>query len=98
VERTIRYLRDSFFAARRFTRLADLNAQLATWLADVALVRKWPGAPDGRRIVDVLGEERERLLPLPGATFPCDVMRTVASGKTPTFVSTATTTRCRTRW
>jgi transposase len=83
VERTIRYLRDSFFAARRFTSLADLNAQLATWLADVALVRKWQGAPDGRRIVDVLAEERQRLLPLPEATFPCDVMRPVASGKTP---------------
>jgi transposase len=83
VERTIRYLRDSFFAARRFTGLADLNAQLATWMADVALVRGWPGTPDGRRIVDVLGAERERLLPLPEGAFPCDVVRPVASGKTP---------------
>lgn len=83
VERTIRYLRDSFFAARRFTGLADLNAQLETWLAEVALVRNWPGAPDGRRIVDVLGAERERLLPLPEGAFPCDVVKPVASGKTP---------------
>lgn len=83
VERTIRYLRDSFFAARRFTGLEDLNAQLATWLSEVALVRRWPGAPDGRRIVDVLGDERERLLPLPEASFPCDVVKAVASGKTP---------------
>lgn len=83
VERTIRYLRDSFFAARRFTGLGDLNAQLATWLSEVALVRKWPGAPDGRRIVDVLGSERERLLPLPEGTFACDVVKPVASGKTP---------------
>jgi transposase len=83
VERAIRYLRDSFFAARRFTGLADLNAQLATWLSEVALVRSWPGAPDGRRIVDVLGAERERLLPLPEASFPCDVVKPVVSGKTP---------------
>lgn len=83
VERTIRYLRDSFFAARRFNGLADLNAQLETWLAEVALVRNWPGAPDGRRIVDVLGAERERLLPLPEGAFPCDVVKPVASGKTP---------------
>lgn len=83
VERTIRYLRDSFFAARRFTGLADLNAQLATWLSEVALVRSWPGAPDGRRIVDVLSEERGRLLPLPEGAFPCDVVRPAASGKTP---------------
>jgi transposase len=83
VERTIRYLRDSFFAARRFSSLEDLNAQLATWLSEVALVRNWPGAPDGRRIVEVLGVERERLLPLPQAAFPCDVVRPVASGKTP---------------
>lgn len=83
VERTIRYLRDSFFAARRFTGLADLNAQLATWLAEVALVRNWPGAPDGRRIVDVLRAERERLLPLPEGAFPSDVVKPAASGKTP---------------
>ena len=83
VERTIRYLRDSFFAARRFTSLEDLNAQLSTWLSNVALVRTWPGAPDGRRIVEVLGAERERLLPLPQAAFSCDVVRPVSSGKTP---------------
>ncbi len=29
VERTIRYLRDSFFAARGFSGLEDLNAQAA---------------------------------------------------------------------
>jgi hypothetical protein len=83
VERTIRYLRDSFFAARRFTGLNHLNAQLATWLNDVALVRPWPGAPDGRRVVDVLGDEKPRLLRLPAGHFSCDVMRSVTSGKTP---------------
>lgn len=83
VERTIRYLRDSFFAARRFTGLDDLNAQLARWVNDIALVRAWPGAPDGRRVADVLGDEKPRLLPLPEGSFSTDVMRPVASGKTP---------------
>ncbi len=83
VERTIRYLRDSFFAARRFTGLDDLNVQLGQWIHNVALVRPWPGAPDGRRVVDVFGEERPRLLPLPEGAFSADVLRAVSSGKTP---------------
>jgi transposase len=83
VERTIRYLRDSFFAARRFASVDDLNAQLARWVQDVALARQWPGAPDGRRVADVLAEEKPRLLRLPEGAFSTDVMRAVTSGKTP---------------
>lgn len=83
VERTIRYLRDSFFAARRFTGVEDLNAQLARWIHDVALTRPWPGAPDGRRVADVFADEKPRLLPLPEGAFSTDVMRAMASGKTP---------------
>ena len=51
VERHIRYLRDSFFAARRFRDVADLNAQLSTWVSEVAMVRRWPGGKDGVRAV-----------------------------------------------
>jgi hypothetical protein len=83
VERTIRYLRDAFFAARRFSFVADLNSQLAHWVRDVAHLRRWPGAPDGRRVADVFLEEKPRLLPLPEAAFSTDVMRAAASGKTP---------------
>ena len=83
VERTIRYLRDSFFAARRFTSVDDLNAQLGRWVHDIALVRQWPGAPDGRRVADVLAEEKARLLALPQGAFSTDIMRAVTSGKTP---------------
>ena len=36
VERTIRYLRTSFWPARRFTDLDDLNRQAAAWVATVA--------------------------------------------------------------
>ena len=83
VERTIRYLRDAFFAARRFSSVGDLNTQLARWIAETAHARPVPGDPSGRRVADALEEERARLLPLPADPFACDVVRAVTSGKTP---------------
>ncbi|MFH0944626.1 MAG: IS21 family transposase [Planctomycetota bacterium] len=83
VERTIQYLRTSFFAARSFHSVADLNLQLASWIASTAHTRKVPGDPTGRLIVDALEEERSRLLPLPEHDFECDHLRPVAAGKTP---------------
>ena len=83
VERTIQYLRHSFFAARRFTSLEDLNAQLAQWITDTAHARPVPGGPPERRVADALAEEQPRLLPLPEHPFGCDLVRPVVSGKTP---------------
>jgi transposase len=83
VERTIRYLRDSFFAARRFNGVADLNAQLCRWLNDIAMQRHWPGAPNGKRVHEMLGEERPKLLPLPAVPAPTERVLVVVSGKTP---------------
>lgn len=83
VERQIRYLRDSFFAARRFASVEDLNAQLARWIAEVAHVRRAPGHADGRTVGDLLGEERLRLLPLPAHPMDCGRVLGVTSGKTP---------------
>lgn len=83
VERTIHYLRHSFFAARRFGSLDDLNAQLRTWIAEVAHRRKVPTDPTGRQVCDAVVEERPRLLPLPQHPFECDLVKVVASGKTP---------------
>lgn len=83
VERHIRYIRDSFFAARRFRDVADLNAQLSTWVSEVAMVRRWPGGKDGRRVVDVFTDEKPRLLPQPEGSFSTDVVRAVSTGKTP---------------
>ena len=40
VERPIRYLRDSFFYARRFANDADLNEQAQRWLEQTANVRR----------------------------------------------------------
>ena len=83
VERTIQYLRHGFFAARRFSSVQDLNAQLAAWIERTADARKVPGDPAGRLVRDALEEERPRLLPLAEHAFECDVVRPVASGKTP---------------
>jgi transposase len=83
VERAIRYLRDSFFAARTFHSLDDLNAQLDDWIERVADARLVPGDPDKRTVAAALAEERPRLLPLPLHPFDCDAFHTLRSGKTP---------------
>ncbi len=83
VERAIRYLRHSFFAARRYSSLDDLNAQLAEWIDRVAAARPRPQDPDRTSVRDAFAEERPRLLPLPEHPFACDVARAVRSGKTP---------------
>ncbi|NWF91164.1 MAG: IS21 family transposase [Ignavibacteriaceae bacterium] len=83
VERTIQFLRHGFFAARSFSSLPDLNAQLASWIATTAHARKVPGDPEGRLVSEALEEERPRLLPLPEHCFECDLLRLARSGKTP---------------
>jgi hypothetical protein len=83
VERTIQYLRHSFFAARRFSSLDDLNGQLARWIADVAHTRPLPGGARDRLVRDALAEEQPRLLPLPEHPFACELVRPAVSGKTP---------------
>jgi len=83
VERAIQYLRHSFFAARRYSSLDDLNAQLAEWIDRVAFARPRPQDPDRKSVRDAFSEEKPRLLPLPEHRFTCDVARVVRSGKTP---------------
>jgi hypothetical protein len=82
VERFISFLRHAFFAARAFSSVADLNTQLARWIAEVAHARPVPGRRE-ERVVDALAEEQPRLLPLPEHPFGCDLLRAVSSGKTP---------------
>jgi transposase len=83
VERQIQYLRHSFFAARRFRSLDDLNAQLQRWIDEVAHVRKIRANAAGHSVREALEAERKNLLPLPEHPFECDVVRSAASGKTP---------------
>ena len=82
VERSIRYIRDSFFAARKFTDLADLNAQAAAWCAEQSVARRWP--EDTRLSVGQAFEaERTRLLALPEREFALGERVAVTVGKTP---------------
>jgi transposase len=83
VERAIRYVRDSFFAARTFRSVDDLNAQLEAWIERVAHARLVPRDADKRTVAEALAEERPRLLPLPKHPFDCDALQTLRSGKTP---------------
>lgn len=64
VERSIRYLRDRFLAGRTISSVDSGNAQLATFIADVAHARPHPQLKD-RTVADVFTEEQQRLMALP---------------------------------
>jgi len=81
VERAIRYVRDSFWAGRTFTTLAECNRQALLWRDQVAHERRWPGGDD-RTVADVFAEEQSRLLPPALHAFSTDRIETVRSGKT----------------
>lgn len=82
VERQIQYLRTSFFAARSFRDVDDLNAQFRTWREEVAHTRRCPG-DETKTVGEALAAERAYLLPLPEHPFEGDLVRVVRSGKTP---------------
>ncbi|HEY6241086.1 MAG TPA: IS21 family transposase [Burkholderiales bacterium] len=82
VERRIRFVRESFFAARSFSSLDDLNQQLDQWIERIVHARKVPG-DDERTVAQAFAEEQPRLLPLPAHRFGTDFVRAVSSGKTP---------------
>ncbi len=82
VERAIQYVRHSFFAARSFSSLADLNRQALVWREAVAHKRRWPGG-DQMLVEDAWQEERRCLLPLPEHAAETDHVVTVHSQKTP---------------
>jgi len=81
VERSIRYIRDSFFAARPFTTLADFNRQARQWRDEIANKRPWPG-DDRKTVAEAFAEEAPRLLPLPEHPFDTDLVVPVQSDKT----------------
>ncbi|MCP4594561.1 MAG: IS21 family transposase [bacterium] len=81
VERTVRYVRESFFAARPFTTLEDFNRQALAWRDEVTTQRPWPG-DDRKKVAEVFAEEAPRLLPLPVHPFETDLVLAVRSGKT----------------
>jgi transposase len=81
VERSIQYIRSSFFAARPFTTLEDFNRQAAKWRQEIAHQRPWPG-DDSRRVEQVFQEEKTALLPLPSHPLDTDLVLPVRSRKT----------------
>lgn len=81
-ERSIRYIRDSFFTARKWADLADLNKQALEWCQTIAAERRW--MEDRSQTVGQAFEiEKKSLLPLPPDQFPAHDMKLVRVGKTP---------------
>lgn len=82
VERAIRYIRTSFFPARRFRGIEDLNAQAADWCRGEAAERR---CPEDRSLTvgEAFEQERERLLALPGTPYPTEERLEVSVRKTP---------------
>ena len=81
VERAIRYVRDSFWAGRVFTTLAECNRQALVWRDEVAHQRRWPD-DSARSVAEAFAEEQPRLLPLPLHPFNTDRIEEVRSRKT----------------
>ena len=68
VERAIAYIKGSFLEGRAFHDLADLNAQLCCWLAEVANVRIH--GTTRQRPIDRLAADLEAMRPLVPAPYP----------------------------
>jgi transposase len=82
VERAIRFVRERFFAARRFEDLNDLNAQALAWCESEAAERPCPEDRE-RTVRACFEEERPRLIALPDEPFPCEERVIVRAHKTP---------------
>jgi transposase len=82
VERAIRYVRDSFFAARQFHDLDDLNRQAEDWCNGIAADRPCPEKKEVT-VREAFAEEASKLLPLPDNPFPLTERVAVKVGKTP---------------
>jgi len=82
VERAIQYCRTSFFAARSFVDLDDLNAQADAWCQGIAADRRCPEDP-AHTVREAAAEEAPLLLTLPDNPYPVVERVPVSVGKTP---------------
>ena len=82
VEKAIRYVRDSFFAARSFVDLADLNDKADAWCRGIAADRRCP-EDTGKSVREVFAEEVTHLLSLPDNPYPILERKGVYAHKTP---------------
>jgi transposase len=82
VERAIRYLRQSFFAAREWTDIDDLNAQALVWCEGIASERRCP-VDKSLTVREAHELEKSKLLPLPDNPFPTDERVEIHTTKQP---------------
>ena len=82
VERVIRYVRTSFFAARKWRDLDDLNEQAQRWCQGTAAERPCP-EDKTLTVGQAYQKEKACLLRLPDNPFACDERLEVKVGKTP---------------
>src|ERR1700677_519969 len=82
VERAIRFVRENFFAARKFADLDDLNAQAAVWCAGPAADRPCREEPT-ITVREAFAREQPSLLALPENPYPCELQLAVKVGKQP---------------
>jgi len=82
IERQIDFVRKSFFAARQFTDVADLNAQARDWSEGRALDRPWP-QDDSLSVRQAFALEQPRLLELPATDYALGQRQEVSVAKTP---------------
>jgi transposase len=82
VERAIQYLRHSFFAARPWADVDDLNAQVEAWCRGAAMDRRWP-EDHALTVREAFEQERPALLPLPPTPYLTEERVEVHLGKDP---------------
>jgi transposase len=82
VERAIRYIRDSFWPARTFADVADLNRQAEAWCLGQADDRLCP-QDKTMTVREAFAQEQPRLLALPGNPYVTSERKEVTVGKTP---------------
>lgn len=82
VERAIRYVRDSFFAARTFADLDDLNTRAEAWCGGIAADRPCP-EQSTLSVREAFAAEAPSLLALPDNPYPLLERVDVKVGKTP---------------
>ena len=82
VERAIQYIRHSFFAARQWSDLADLNNQALSWCMNTAGARRCIDEKD-LTVLEAFEKEKASLIVLPGDPYPSFERKDVQVGKTP---------------
>jgi len=82
VERTIRYIRENFFAAREFKDIDDLNAQAEKWFDGPASTRPCP-EDKAHSVQAIFLQEKQKLIALPDNPFPTEEREVVKVAKTP---------------